>query len=263
MDTGLTGRTVLVPGSTSGLGLATARAFAAEGANVVIAGRRSELATSEAESLASSPGPGSALGVTCDLAEEGAPERLVQQATEAFGPVDVLVLNGGGPPPGSARDASPEAIATAMVTLVQQQVRLVRAVLPGMQERGWGRIVGIGSSGIQQPIDNLALSNLTRPALAGYLKTLANEVGASGVTVNMVLPGRIDTDRVASLDRTRAEAAGSSTDDVRRSTEAGIPAGRYGTPEEFAAAVVFLASVPAAYITGIQLRVDGGLVRSY
>jgi len=261
MDTGLAGRTVLVPGSTSGLGLASARAFAAEGANVVIAGRRAELATAEADALAGSPG--SAVGVACDLAEDGAPERLVQQATDAFGPVDVLVLNSGGPPAGSAGDASPEAVRTAMLTLVEQQIRLVRAVLPGMQERGWGRIVAVGSSGIQQPLDNLALSNIARPALAGYLKTLAAEVAADGVTVNMVLPGRIDTDRVASLDRTRAEKVGATPDDVRRETEGGIPTGRYGAPEEFAAAVVFLASAPAAYITGEQLRVDGGLVRAY
>lgn len=261
MDTGLAGRTVLVPGSTSGLGLASARAFAAEGANVVIAGRRAEVAAAEAEALADSPG--SAVGVACDLAEEGAAERLVQQATDAFGPVDVLVLNSGGPPAGSARDASPEAIRSAMLTLVEQQVRMVRAVLPGMQERNWGRIVGIGSSGIQQPIAGLALSNIARPALAGYLKSLAAEVAADGVTVNMVLPGRIDTDRVASLDRTRAEKTGSTADDVRRAAEGGIPAQRYGQPDEFAAAVVFLASAPAAYITGEQLRVDGGLVRSY
>lgn len=261
MDTGLNGRTVLVPGSTSGLGLATARAFAGEGARVVIAGRRAERATAEADALASSPG--SAVGVRCDLADPGAPEQLVQQAVDAYGPVEVLVLNSGGPPAGTALDATPEAVETAMLTLVQQQIRLVRAVLPGMQERGWGRVVAIGSSGIQQPIDNLALSNTARPALAGYLKTLASEVAGSGVTVNMVLPGRIDTDRVASLDQNRADKTGASRDEVRRTTEAGIPARRYGTPEEFAAAVVFLASVPAAYITGEQLRVDGGLVRAY
>jgi 3-oxoacyl-[acyl-carrier protein] reductase len=261
MDTGLTGRTVLVPGSTSGLGRASARAFAAEGANVVIAGRRGELARAEAAALDSSPG--SAIGVECDLTEAGAPDRLVQQATEAFGPVDVLVLNGGGPPAGSADGATPEAVQSAVHALVLQQISLVRAALPGMRERGWGRIVGIGSSGIQQPIDNLALSNTARAALAGYLKTLAGEVAGSGVTVNMVLPGRIDTDRVASLDQTRADAVGATPDEVRRTAEAGIPTRRYGTPEEFAAAVVFLASAAASYITGEQLRVDGGMVRSY
>lgn len=261
MDTGLAGRTVLVPGSTSGLGLACARAFAAEGANVVIAGRRSGLATAEAEALDSSPG--SAVGVACDLTAPGAADGLVERATHAFGPVEVLVLNSGGPAAGSAVDATPEAVEAAMLTLVHQQVRLVRAVLPGMRERGWGRIVAIGSSGIQQPIDNLALSNTARAALAGYLKTLAGEVAGSGVTVNMVLPGRIDTDRIASLDQTRADKTGASPLEVRRTTEASIPAGRYGRPEEFAAAVVFLASAGASYITGEQLRVDGGFLRSF
>jgi 3-oxoacyl-[acyl-carrier protein] reductase len=132
-----------------------------------------------------------------------------------------------------------------------------------MQERGWGRIVGVGSSGIQQPIEGLALSNTSRAALAGYLKSLASEVATSGVTVNMVLPGRIDTNRVASLDQGRAEKTGSTPEEVRRGAEAGIPVGRYGTPDEFAAAVVFLASGAASYITGEQLRVDGGMVRSY
>jgi 3-oxoacyl-[acyl-carrier protein] reductase len=187
----------------------------------------------------------------------------VAEATQAFGPVDVLVLNGGGPPAGTAVDATPEAVDTALLTLLRQQLRLVRLVLPGMRERGWGRIVAIGSSGVQQPIEGLALSNTGRAALAGYLKSLAAEVAGSGVTVNMVLPGRIDTDRVTALDTGRAEKSGSSVDEVRRATEASIPAGRYGTPDEFAAAVVFLASGAASYITGEQLRVDGGMVRSY
>lgn len=257
MDTGLAGRTVLVPGSTAGLGLACARAFAGEGARVVLAGRRGDRARAEAAAL------GSAVGVELDLAEEDAPDRLVRHATDAFGPVDVLVLNSGGPPAGTASDATPEEIDAALHTLLLQQVRLVRLVLPGMRERGWGRIVAIGSGGIQQPIEGLALSNTARAALAGYLKTLAAEVAGSGVTVNMVLPGRIDTDRITELDEGRARRSGSSPEDVRRTSEAAIPAGRYGTPDEFAAAVVFLASAPASYVTGEQLRVDGGMTRSY
>ena len=257
MDTGLKDRTVLVPGSTSGLGLACARQFAAEGAHVVLAGRRGEVASVEAAALPS------AIGVGIDLTEEGAPERLVEAAVSAFGTVDVLVLNSGGPPPGTAADITPEQTADAIHALLLQQQRLVRAVLPAMRERGWGRIVAIGSSGVQQPLDRLALSNTGRAALAAYLKTLAAEVAADGVTVNMVLPGRIDTDRVAALDSSAAARTGTTPEQARAASEAGIPARRYGRPEEFASAVVYLSSEPAAYVTGVQLRCDGGLVRSY
>lgn len=257
MDTGLRGRTVLVPGSTSGLGLACARLFAAEGANVVIAGRRGDVAEAEAAKLPS------AIGVEIDLTEPDAVSRLHDAAVEAYGTVDVLVLNSGGPPPGAAHKVSTEQLATPVHTLLLQQQRLVEAALPSMRERGWGRVVAIGSSGVHAPVAGLALSNAGRAALAGFLKTLAAEVAAEGVTVNMVLPGRIDTDRVASLDRAAAERTGTTPAQARTTSEASIPAGRYGTPEEFAAAVVFLASEAASYVTGVQLRCDGGMVGSF
>jgi 3-oxoacyl-[acyl-carrier protein] reductase len=257
MDTGLQGRTAIVPGSSSGLGLAVARALAGEGANVVLVGRRGELVQKEAAKLPS------AVGVEADLADPDVPARLVAEAEQRFGPVDVLVLNGGGPPPGLAADFTPEQFATAVDLLVQPHLRLVAGVLPGMRERGFGRIVAVGSSGVQQPIDGLVASNAARAALAGYLKTLAGEVAADGVTVNMVLPGRIDTDRVAVLDRAVAERSGTTPDQQRARAEATIPAGRYGTPDEFAAVVTFLASAAASYVTGEQVRCDGGMIRAH
>ncbi|MQA62757.1 MAG: SDR family oxidoreductase [Actinophytocola sp.] len=257
METQLHGRTAIVPGSSAGLGLAVARALASEGANVVMAARRGELVRAEAERL------GSAIGIEADLGDPETPLELLRQAEEHFGPVDIVVLNSGGPPPGSALEVTEERLSAAVHQLLMQHQRLVAAVLPGMRERGWGRVTAIGSSGVQQPIEPLALSNIGRAGLAAYLKSLAAEVARDGVTVNMVLPGRIDTDRVAALDRAAGERAGVSAEEARKRSEATIPAGRYGTPEEFAAVVAFLASPAASYVTGEQIRCDGGLVRGY
>lgn len=257
MDTGLKGKHVLVPGSSSGIGLAVARALAHEGAEVVLAARRGDVVRQEAAKLPS------AVGVEIDMTDEGAPADLVAAAERAFGPVEVLVLNGGGPPPGAAADLDGEQVITAVHQQLLQHQRLVSLVLPGMRERGWGRVVAMGSSGVQSPIANLALSNIGRAGLAGYLKTLAGEVAADGVTVNMVLPGRIGTDRVDSLDAATAKRTERTLEEVRAASMASIPAGRYGRPEEFAAAVTFLAGEPASFITGEQLRCDGGMSRSY
>ncbi|MGH3315675.1 MAG: SDR family oxidoreductase [Nocardioidaceae bacterium] len=257
MDTGLKGKTALVPGSSAGIGLAVARSLAAEGANVVLAGRRGELVREEAAQLPS------AVGVEIDLSSDDAPSELVRQAEESFGPVDVVVPNSGGPLPGGATELSDEQVLSAVHQLLVQHQRLVSLVLPGMRERGWGRVVAVGSSGVQQPIERLALSNIGRAGLAGYLKTLAGEVAADGVTVNMVLPGRIDTDRVGVLDSNVAQRMGITPEQARAQSEATIPAGRYGSPDEFAAVVTFLASTAASYVTGEQVRCDGGMVRAY
>lgn len=257
MDLGLTDKVALVLGSTAGLGRATAEALAAEGAHVVVVGRRPELVEAVAESLPS------AVGVVADLTHPETPATLAARAEEAFGPVDVLVLNGGGPSPGAADAFTAGGVQSAVDLLVKQQLSLVREVLPAMRETGWGRILAIGSSGVQQPIPALTASNVGRAALAAYLKTLAGAVAADGVTVNMVLPGRIDTDRVAQLDRAAAERTGRTPEETRAASEGGLPAGRYGRPREFGSVVAFLAGQPAAYVTGEQIRVDGGMVGSY
>lgn len=256
MDLGLTGRTALVCASTGGLGQAVARRLAAEGANVVVSGRRGERARQFAAELRT------AVGVEIDLTAKDGAATLYSAAVDAFGGVDVLVLNGPGPKPGTAASATAEEIEAAVGALVLPQQRLVAMSLPGMLDQRWGRVLAIGSSGVIAPLPNLALSNLCRAALAGYLKTLAVEVAANGVTVNLLLPGRIATDRVAQLDQAAAERDGSTAQAVADKSRASIPAGRYGEPDEFGAVAAFLCSAPASYITGTAVRCDGGLVRS-
>jgi 3-oxoacyl-[acyl-carrier protein] reductase len=256
MDLGLTGRCAVVSASTGGLGEAIARALAAEGASVVVSGRRGERAKEVAGSLPS------AVGVEVDLTAPDGPSALLAAARAAFGDVDILVLNGPGPAPGPAANVTAEDLDGAVDTLLRPHLRLLTETLPGMRSRGWGRVLAVASSGVAAPLPNLALSNLGRAGLANYLKTLATEVAADGVTVNLLLPGRIATDRVAYLDEAAAARSGRSVEEVREASRAQIPAGRYGEPAEFGAAAAFLCSTHASYITGEALRVDGGLVRS-
>jgi 3-oxoacyl-[acyl-carrier protein] reductase len=256
MDLGIAGRTAVVCASTSGLGEAIVRVMAAEGSHVVVSGRRGERARQIASELPS------AVGVEVDLTDPADDERLLAAAREAFGEIDILILNGPGPEPGPAAQVTEPDVDGAIDTLLRPQVRLVSAVLPAMRERRWGRILAVGSSGISAPLTNLALSNLGRAALAGYLKTLAAEVAADGVTVNLLLPGRIATDRAAALDQARADRSGRSVEDVEEQAVAQIPAGRYGDPAEFGSVAAFLCSRQASYVTGTAMRCDGGLVRS-
>ena len=254
MDLGISGKVALVCASTAGLGLATARALAAEGATVVITGRRAELAREIAAGL-----PG-AYGLGIDLTAPSAVEELTAAVLDLFGRVDILVLNGPGPKPATAQEMDGAAAADAFQLLVASQVGLVHRLLPGMRERHWGRIVAVGSSGMVAPIAHLAPSNLGRAALAGYLKTLAGEVAADGITVNIAVPGSIATDRIESLNTATAAARGLTPEQVSAEAQARIPARRYGRPDEFGAMAAFLCGEPASYITGTMVRCDGGLV---
>ncbi|SDI42367.1 SDR family oxidoreductase [Salipiger marinus] len=248
MDYGLSGKRALVLGGSRGLGAACAALLAAEGVEVLAASRSG-----------SASGAG-ITGVALDLADEAAVSDMAARLADA--PVDILINNCGGPKAGPARGQSPQAWRAAFDAMATPVFRLTDAALPGMEAAGWGRIVTIGSSGIEVPIPALALSNGVRGAMAGWSKTLAAEVAARGITVNMVLPGRIATDRLAELDGIKAEKSGQSVEEVQAASRATIPAGRYGRPEEFAAAVAFLCSVQAGYITGSMIRVDGGMIRS-
>ncbi|BBF99564.1 MULTISPECIES: SDR family oxidoreductase [Pseudonocardia] len=254
MDLGIAGRAALVCASTSGLGLGTARALAADGARVVITGRTAERAEQVAATI-----PG-AVGVGVDLTADGGVDLLLEATREAVGSPDILVLNGPGPAPGTAADVDAAGIEQAVRTLVLPQQRLVAGVLPTMIERGWGRILSISSTSVQAPIPRLALSNVGRSALLGYLKTLAGEVARHGITVNTLLPGRIETPRVRGLDEANAERLGRSVEEVAAESRAAIPMGRYGDPDEFGAVAAFLCSGPAGYVTGSAIRCDGGLV---
>ena len=205
-------------------------------------------------------GKGRAHAFAADL--KGETEAIHQAAVDALGGVDILVANTGGPPARTALNVEPDAWTPQFEAMVVPILKLAGLVLPGMLERRWGRILTIASSGVVQPIPNLVISNALRASLVGWSKTLASEVAKDGVTVNLVLPGRIETDRVGELDAINAKAQGKTPEDVAAAARATIPAGRYGRVEEFAEVVCFLASERASYVTGSMIRVDGGAVRS-
>jgi 3-oxoacyl-[acyl-carrier protein] reductase len=252
----LSDRVALVGGASSGLGLATATALASRGAAVALCARRIEMVEAEAARL------GRAVGVAMDLRDRTSVAAAVDQVRQRLGPIDILVLNGGGPPPADAATVDLAAARDAAELLLFGPLELLAQTLPAMRERGWGRVIGIGSSSIQQPIPGLATSSMFRAALAAHLKLLAAEIAADGVTVNMVLPGRIRTDRIVALDTAAAKRSGQTLSAVQAASQSTIPAGRYGTPEDLAAMVAFLAGADAGYLTGEQIRVDGGLIRA-
>ncbi|ETX27479.1 SDR family oxidoreductase [Roseivivax isoporae] len=261
MDLGLTGKRALVMASSRGLGLACAEALAAEGAHVLLCGRSTDRLQAAADAI-NGRGAGRADFVTLDLTAADAAETLARQGEAVLGGVDILVNNTGGPPPGRMADADLAVMAAQFQTMVMTVADVTARLLPGMRERGWGRIITIGSSGVIQPIPTLGLSNALRSALVGWSKSLSNDVAADGVTVNMLLPGRIHTERVDELDAAAANRTGQSVDEARAASRATIPAGRYGRVEEFGAVAAFLASEQASYVTGSLLRCDGGAIKS-
>lgn len=257
MDLGLEGKTALVLGGSSGLGAAIATSLSREGANVAVASRDKDKL---AKTLAAFSSEG--LALQWDLADLAAIDANVAQVEQKFGQVDILVNNTGGPPPTAAAGADLDVWRKQFEAMVLSLIGTTDRVLPGMRARKWGRIITSTSSGIIAPIPNLAISNALRMSLVGWSKTLAREVAKDGVTANIVLPGRISTERLGVLDSAKAKREGKTADQVAAESLATIPAGRFGDPEEYGDVVAFLASSRAGYITGSTIRVDGGLIAS-
>jgi 3-oxoacyl-[acyl-carrier protein] reductase len=257
MNLGLEGVSVLVGGASSGLGFACARAFVEEGARVTILSRGGEK-LERARGALQQVGKGEVFAVAADLSQAGEGQRAYQEAAARFGPPLVVVANGGGPPALPARDADEEAFAQAHNLLLRPVVELVRAALPAMKEKGWGRVVAITSVSARQPERNLVLSSSLRAGVLGYLKTLAREESKHGITFNAVCPGFTATERLQVLAERLAREGGVSVDRVFQQWAEATPVGRLGKPEEVAAAVVFLASQAAGFINGVALAVDGG-----
>ena len=261
MDLGIKGKTALVVAASKGMGKASAIGLAAEGARVVMCAR-GEAALKDAAAEAKRLTGAEVLAVAADASRAADISNVVAEANRAFGGVDILVANVGGPPPGPFEQMTDEHWRAAFEQVHLSTVRFVREVLPHMKKSQWGRILAIQSSSVKQPVDGLVLSNGIRPAIAGLFKTLAGDLAKDNITVNLVLPGRIMTDRFREHQTDRAKRNGVTLEKQMEMSSADIPMGRIGTPEEFAAMVVFLASARASYVTGTAVQVDGGLIRS-
>lgn len=256
MDLKIKNKVALVLASSKGLGQAIAVSLAAEGAKVAVTGRSQ--ADVEATVAKITAQGGQAMSLVWDLYDQSLIESKIAEVEKQLGPIDILVNNTGGPPPTTAANQSSDLWQQNFNNLVLSIIKITDRVLPGMKERAWGRIITSTSSGVVAPIPNLAISNTLRSALIGWSKTLSNEVAKHGITVNIILPGRIATDRIGQLDRAKAERENKSFDDVTRESVATIPMGRYGTPKEYGDVAAFMASDLASYMTGTLVRVDGG-----
>jgi 3-oxoacyl-[acyl-carrier protein] reductase len=246
MDLGLKGRTALVLGASSGLGLASAEALAAEGANVLLFARTQENVDREAARIGGT-------GFAGDVRSEGDVQRAVETAVERYGGLDIVVANGGGPPPGTASEVTRAQVADAVELLLLPVVTLVQAALPHLRKSDQGRIVLIASTSVREPIPQIPLSNAVRPGVVGYMKSLSKDLAPDGITVNTVAPGRMATPRMLQL---------SGGKEPPPEAVADIPAGRFGQPRELGDVVAFLCSQQASYVNGTLIPIDGGLMKS-
>ncbi len=261
MDLGLRGKVAMVAASSKGLGLGIARELAREGALVSIGSRTEPEVFDAAEALADETGA-EVLANVLDAASPDSISQWVENTTEAFGGVEILVVNAGGPPAGTFDSFGDTEWQAAFELTLMSAVRMIRAVLPFMRQEGGGSILTITSSSVKEPIDFLLLSNVMRSGVTSLAKSLSQQLAPENIRVNNLMPGRIDTDRVRSLDQINAAAQGISAAEIKAANEQGIPLRRYGTTEEFGRMGAFLLSDAASYITGQTIAIDGGSIKT-
>ena len=261
MDLGISGKRAFVTGASQGIGRAIAEALAAEGVKVIISSRNRDKCAEQALNIAQKYNT-EAHGISCDLSNSEDIERAVKMVQDLYGGVDILVNNTGGPPFGAISKVDVKTWRDQFESMVLSVFRLTDLILPGMRAQNWGRVIIVSSTGVVEPIPELGISNTLRVSLANWAKTLSYEIAKNNITINMLMPGRIGTERLENLYKMNMERTGKTIEQVKKDVASVIPIGRVGRPEEFASLAVFLASENASYITGTATPIDGGLTRS-